>query len=225
MTAVSRQEVQAQPPSPACKGWGHFVGPMNATTIDDHNDFFAGWAEGGHDLVQILAEFQRVKMGHHFVKDFGGAILDSSHQGEEDAVRDPTPGAMLLPGVAFACFGAVQLAAGQRTEWETVPCRLVPPACARQRKPPEHGFVCIEEDNLAALGAILEGREFKPAIGEVGGIGLKTSGGATIPDGFFLMRAGHSPGPVGRPSQSRVSWRVHDRSIGKTAPHAEADLA
>jgi hypothetical protein len=31
------------------------VGPMDPAAIHDHHDVFAGFAEGGHDLMEILA--------------------------------------------------------------------------------------------------------------------------------------------------------------------------
>ena len=31
------------------------VGPMDPAAIHDHHDVFAGCAEGGHDLMEILA--------------------------------------------------------------------------------------------------------------------------------------------------------------------------
>jgi len=43
------------------------VRPMDTAAIDDHHDVFAGFAEGCHHLMDVLAQFLGVKMGHNFI--------------------------------------------------------------------------------------------------------------------------------------------------------------
>ena len=52
------------------------VGPMDPAAIHDHHDVFARFAEGGHHLMEILASLLGIKVGHDFIEDFRGAILD-----------------------------------------------------------------------------------------------------------------------------------------------------
>jgi hypothetical protein len=63
------------------EGRVELVGPMDPAAIHDHHDVFAGFAEGGHDLMEILASLLGVKVGHDFREDFRGAIL----HGADDA--------------------------------------------------------------------------------------------------------------------------------------------
>ena len=49
---------------------------MDPAAINDHHDVFAGFAEGGHHVMEILAELLSIKVGHDFREDFRGAILD-----------------------------------------------------------------------------------------------------------------------------------------------------
>jgi hypothetical protein len=131
-------------------------------------------------LRQILAPFEGITMGHHLIKDFGGAVLDGAHEGEEHPILDTAPRVMLMPVLAFTRVGVIDLAPGQGAEWQTVPGRLMPPARPGQGKPPQHCFVFVEQDDRAALGAIFEGGECEGAIGQVGGLGLQTSSRAAI---------------------------------------------
>jgi hypothetical protein len=54
-------------PSIVFQSGGEFAGPMNATPIDDHHDVFPGVAKDMHDLMEILAKFLRIKMGHDLI--------------------------------------------------------------------------------------------------------------------------------------------------------------
>lgn len=144
MATVGRQEVETQAPRPTFKRGCKFVGTMYPAPIDDEDDFLPGRAEGGHELVEILTELRGVKVGHELIKDFGGAVLHRTHQGEQDPVFEAVPRMILLPRLAFARFGVVDLAARQRTEREPVAGRLMPPADPREGKAPQHGFICVQ---------------------------------------------------------------------------------
>jgi hypothetical protein len=61
--------MQLQLSSVVCQRGGEFACPMDATTIDDQHDFFAGFAKDAHDLMEILPEFVGIKMGHDLIED------------------------------------------------------------------------------------------------------------------------------------------------------------
>ena len=81
-------------PVPVVEGRGELMGSMDPAAIDDHHDLFRRFAEGRHHLVDILAQLLGIKVGHDFIKDFGGAILDSANDTEQDAAGDTAPGAI-----------------------------------------------------------------------------------------------------------------------------------
>ena len=51
------------------------VRPMDPAPVDDHHHLELGFAEGGHDLVDILAQLLGSKVRHDFIEDFRGAVL------------------------------------------------------------------------------------------------------------------------------------------------------
>ena len=148
------------------------VRPMDPTAIDDHDDLFAGFAEGRHDLMAILAEFLSIKVGHDFIEDTRGAILDSPNHAEQDATGDATPRAIADPRLAFERLLAVDLTLAQRAEREARALGGAPPARAKQGKAPQDGFICIEHNDLALARLVLEGGKFEGAVSELsrGGI-------------------------------------------------------
>ena len=83
------------------EGRVELVRPMDPAAIDDHHDLFAGFAEGGHHLMEILAQLLGIKVGHDFIEDFGGPILDRANDTEQHAAGDAAPGAIAAttPGV------------------------------------------------------------------------------------------------------------------------------
>ena len=44
------------------------MSPVDAAPIDDHDDLFAGFAERGHHLVDILAQLLCIKVGDDFIE-------------------------------------------------------------------------------------------------------------------------------------------------------------
>ena len=95
---------------PVCEGGSELVSPMNPTAIDDHHDLFVGFAEGRHHLMDVLAQFLGVKMGHNFIEDFGSPILDSPKDAEQHPTGDAAPRAILHPCLPFASFFAFDVA-------------------------------------------------------------------------------------------------------------------
>ena len=71
------------------------VRPRDPVAIDDHDDVFAGFAEGRHDLMEILASFLRITGGHDFIEDFRGAIRDGADDAAQHTAGDATPRAVL----------------------------------------------------------------------------------------------------------------------------------
>lgn len=56
---------------------------MDATAVGHYHDLFPGVAEDGHHLMEILPKVLGIKMGHDFIENAVGAILDSP----DDMVR------------------------------------------------------------------------------------------------------------------------------------------
>ena len=95
---------------PVCEGGSELVSPMNPTAIDDHHDLFVGFAEGRHHLMEILAQLLGIKVGHDFIEDFGGAILDGADDTQQHTAGDAAPRAILHPCLPFASFFAFDVA-------------------------------------------------------------------------------------------------------------------
>ena len=76
------EEMEAKLALVVVEGRVELVRPMHPTAIDDHHDLFAGFAEGCHHLMDILAQLVGIKVGHDFIKDFRGAILDGADNAE-----------------------------------------------------------------------------------------------------------------------------------------------
>src|SRR5262249_8544319 len=153
---------------------------MDPATIYDHHDICTGFAEGGHDLMEILAQFLGIKVGHDFIEDFRGPILDRADDAQQDATGDATPRAIADPRLAFERLLAVDLTLAQRAERDARALGGAPPARAQQGKAPQDGFVCIEQNDLAPARLVLEGGEFERGIREVRRIGIEPPGGTTV---------------------------------------------
>src|SRR5438105_15311518 len=67
------------------------VCPIDPAAIHDHHDVFAGMAEGGPDLRELLASRLGIKVGHDCIEDLGGAIVDRADDAAQDAAGDATP--------------------------------------------------------------------------------------------------------------------------------------
>ena len=53
------------------EGCVELVCPMDPAALDDHHDAFAGFADGGHHVMEIVASLLGIKVGHDFREDFG----------------------------------------------------------------------------------------------------------------------------------------------------------
>jgi hypothetical protein len=148
------------------------VGPMDPAAIHDHHDLFASFTKDLHDLMEILAQFLGIKVGHDFIEDFRGPILDRTDDAQQDATGDATPRAIADPRLAFERLLAVDLTLAQRAEREARALGGAPPARAKQGKAPQDGLVCIEQNDLAPARLVFEGGKFECAVSELsrGGI-------------------------------------------------------
>jgi len=154
--------MQPKPRLPVGQRRRQLVRAVDATAIDDHDALFPGGAKEGHHLMDILPKPFGIKLGDDFIEDFRGAILDRAHDAEQHAVGHPAPTPIAAPGLAFESLFTSDLAGAQG------PCRhtkapgfAVPPARAREGKPPQDRFICVEQNNLATLGSVLQGGQFE----------------------------------------------------------------
>jgi hypothetical protein len=178
------------------------VRSMDPAAIDNHHDLFVCFAEGRHHLMAILAQFLGIKVGHDFIEDFGGPILDRPNDTEQHAAGDMTPGAIPHPRLAFEGFGAFDLTRTQGAEREASTLGFTPPAGAGQGKAPEDGFVFIEQNDLTTARPVLQGRQFERAIGERSRVGIKTPGGAVV--AYFVFF--NAQRTLSRLSETPVWW-------------------
>ena len=159
-------------------------------------------------------------MGHDFIKDFGGAVLDGPKDTEQHTAGDTAPGAMAYPRLAFEGLLAFDLTLSQRTRREARTLRFAPPARPEHGKAPQDRFVFIEQNDFATARLVLERSEFERAVGEISRGGSQATGGAVVAYLFFLMCSGRSHGQVGAQSVGPTPWPVRGNSMGKRSNRA-----
>jgi hypothetical protein len=182
------------------EGRVELVCPMDAAAIDNHHDFFAGFTQGRHDLMDILAQLLGIKMRDDLIEDFRCPKLDGANHAEQHAAGDAAPGAIVQPSMAFERLFPFDLTLAQGTRGQAIALGTTPPAPPGERKAPEDGFICIEQNNLTPARLILEGRESKRAVGEFSWGGGQLAGGAVVAEIFF-----NTPRTLSRPRWSPVS--------------------
>src|SRR4030095_10872720 len=141
------------------KGRVELVGPMDAAAIDDHHDLFAGFTEDRHHLMEILAQLLGIKVGHDFIEDFGGPILDGADNTEQHATGDAAPRAIADPRLAFEAFFTFDLTLAQGTRGEAIALGAAPPAHPGEGKAPQDRFIFVEQNDLAPTRSVLQGSE------------------------------------------------------------------
>src|SRR5215470_4234264 len=94
VTASGGQELQPKAPLPMGQRRCEGVRAMDATAIDDHHDLFAGFAEGGHHLMDVVPKSLGIKLRDDLIEDLGCPLLDCSNDTEQDPAGDPAPGAI-----------------------------------------------------------------------------------------------------------------------------------
>jgi hypothetical protein len=170
--------------------------------IGHHHDLFSAWAKDVHDLVDVLAEFQGIKMGHDFIEDAAGTILHGANDVEQDPARDVAPGAIGLSGLAFESFLAFDLAWIQGTYGQAIGLGPSPPAAPGQGKAPSHGLILVEQDDLVATCPLFEGGQVETGQGEFIGVGLEPAGGTAVAQRVFF----NTSRILSRPSWVPVCW-------------------
>src|SRR2546430_1918762 len=88
--------------------------PMDPAAIDDHDEVFAGFPEGGQHLMELWAQLLGINMRDDLIEHCGGPILDRTNNAAEHPPGDTAPGAITDPGVAFEGLLAVDLSLAQR---------------------------------------------------------------------------------------------------------------
>src|SRR6267378_923849 len=134
-------------------------------------------AEGGHHLMDILAQLLGIKMRDDLIEDFGCPILNGAQHAQQHTAGDAAPGAILQPRLAFAGLLAFDLALAQWPYREASALGCAPPASAGQGKAPQDGFIFIEQNDLPTASLVLEGGKFKSPISEGSGVGIQAPGG------------------------------------------------
>lgn len=155
VTTVGREQMQLQFPLVVVEGRFELVRPMDATAIGHHHHVFPGVPKDAHHLMDVLAKFLRIEMRHDFVEDARGAILHGANDIEQDPAGDTTPGAVLLPRLAFESLLVFDLIWTQGTCRQAIALGASPPARPEHGKAPQDGLIFIEENDLAPAGPIL----------------------------------------------------------------------
>lgn len=184
------------------EGRVELVRPMDATAVGDHHHVFPGVTKDAHHLMDVLAKFLRIEMGHDFVEDAGGAILHGANDIEQDPAGDTTPGAVLLPRLAFESLVVFDLAWTQGTCRQAIALGASPPARPEHGKAPQDGLIFIEENDLALAGPILKSGQFETSKGQISGIGIEPSCGTTGAQRVFF----NTQRTLSRPSWTPVWW-------------------
>ena len=89
------------------------VSSVDTTAIGDHHHLLATRPKDAHHLMDILAVFMGIKMGHDLVDNPRGAIRHRADDVKQYPTTDATPAAMLLPGLAFETLLRVDLVSTQ----------------------------------------------------------------------------------------------------------------
>jgi hypothetical protein len=191
---VGWEQIQPKLFVPVCQRRRKSFRPVDATTVGDHDDLFPRVAQEGHHLMDILAQPLRIKMGHDLIEDFRGAVLDGPDDAEQHAAGDAAPRAILHPRLTFERLFTFELALAQGTDREASALGFAPPAGPRQGKPPEDGFIFIEQNDLATASPILQRGEFERSPRQLSGVGSESPRRTAVADVFFLTRRGRSRG-------------------------------
>ena len=179
------------------EGRVELVRPMDPTAIDDQHHLFLGFAEGRHDLMEILAQCLGIKMRYDFREDFGGAILDRANDAEQHPTGHPTPRAILQPCVPFETLVPFDLTWTQRPCGQARALGFAPPARPGEGTTPEDGFIFIEQNDLTLTSPILESGQCERSPRQLSGGRSEPSRGAAGVYVFFFSTSR---------TLSRLSW-------------------
>ena len=194
--------MQLKLPLVVVEGRVELVRSMDATAIGYHYHVFPRVTKDAHHLMDVLTKVLRIEMRHDFVEDAGGAILHSANDIEQDPAGDTTPGAGLLPRLAFESLLVFDLAWTQGTCRQAIALGASPPACPEHGKAPQDGVIFIEENDLAPTGPILKSSQFETSKSQISRIGIEPSCGTTVAQRIFF----NTQRTLSRPSWTPVWW-------------------
>ena len=110
---MGREAMEAQRALRVVEGRVELVRPMDPTATNDPHHLLLGFAEGRHDVMEIVAQCLGINMRHDCREDLGGAILDRANDAEHHSIGHPTPRAIRQPGLPFATLVTFDLALAQ----------------------------------------------------------------------------------------------------------------
>ena len=194
MTTGGRQEMPPKLLVPVGERRRELFRPVDATAVGDHDHLFAGVAQEGHHLMEILAQPLWLKMGNDRGEDFGGAILDRAHDPEQHPAGATAPGAIAEPRLAFERLCTSDWTLAQWPGGQARALGFAPPTRAGQGKTPEDRFIFIEQNALTSTGSVLEGRECERRPRQLSGVRSEPARGAAVAAVFFFRRRGRSRG-------------------------------
>jgi hypothetical protein len=193
---MGREEVEAKLIMIVVERRVELVRPVDAAAVDDHHDLCAGCAEGGHHVMEIVAQLLGVTMRDDLREDFGCPILHGANHAQQHTAGDAAPGALLQPRLAFAGLLAFALALAQWPYREASALGCAPPASAGQGKAPQDGVVFREHNDLPTASLGLECRKCQRTRSEGSGVGIQAPGGTLGASRLFF----HPPRTRSRPS-------------------------
>ena len=202
-----------------CEGSVEFVGSVDTAAVGYHHHLFATWTKDAHDLMGIPPEFLSLEMGHKFIEDTRGAILNGANDTQQDATRDAAPAAIGPPGLPFESFLVSDLARTQGTKGQAIAPATTPPSPTWQGKAPNHRLVFIEQDDLAQAGALVEDSSIEAGQGDFSGIGIEPPGGTAVAQRVFLTSHGWFRARPQHRFVGRARWRVHGNATANGHSH------
>jgi len=222
---ASRQEMQPKPRLPVGQRRRPLVCTVDATPVDDHHHLFPALAQERPDVMDILPQPFGIKLGDHLIEDCRGAILARAQDAEQHAIRHPAPTPIAAPCLAFEGLFTSDVAGAEGPCRHTKALRFAaPPARPRQGKPPQDRFICVEQNTLTTLGAVLQGGQCERPPRQFSGGGSQPTCGPAVADVFFLTPRARSHGSAGPRSGGRVCGRVPDNATGNGSNRARAGL-
>src|SRR5262245_50915564 len=152
-------------------------------------------AKERHHLMDILAKPLGIKLGDDFIEDFRGAILDGADNAEQHPPGHTAPTPIVPPRLTFARLFTFDLAGTEGADRAAKTLGgAAPPACPRERKTPDNGFIFLQQNNLAPLGAVRQSGQCARSPRQGSRVGSEASRGPTVADVFVLRRCGYSHG-------------------------------
>jgi hypothetical protein len=162
------------------------VCPVDATAVNDHHDLCPGMAKERHHLLDRVAQPLGITLGDDCREDFRGAIVDGADNAEQSPTGHTAPTPVGPPRLTFEHLCAFNVAGTEGADGEAKTLGgAAPPARPRERKPPDKGFIFIQQNNRAPLGAGLQSGQCARRPRQVSRVGSEASCGAAVAEVFF----------------------------------------